>query len=377
VGCTGDADCTNSQRCVQSVCRTACTSAEQCAAQGLLCDTSTSACVQCAAPADCPASSYCIAGACVPDICDATESMCTGTGFVSCNAAGSGWTNLTPCPSGVTCVAKAGVASCSGGPPIDGGSVDSPSQVCSTATVDPCTSIAQFTGTQVLDGNGDDLCTVPSFQFGFQSYPSAGRLININGAPQDRKEIVTGRVGWGTDGLHLFFDVTDPSVQTTSMKDPNRAITDAYRGDSLEIYFSSNNNNLTGLTGTDTNTMYVIIPATGPAVSVKVNNNNGASTATPTELNKSYYVQKSTSTGYAIEALLPWPSGGPPASGSTIRFDLILNSADSNTYSVDDMRDGQLIYHIETLTTGSSCQGSNDGPVPYCDNRTWCATTLQ
>jgi hypothetical protein len=75
-----------------------------------------------------------------------------------------------------------------------------------------------------------------------------------------------------------------------------------------------------------------------------------------------------------IEALLPWP-GTPPTVGSSIRFDLALNSADDKFGTVGDMRDGQLIYHLANVGN-TTCQGNNDGTVPFCDDRTWCTTTL-
>jgi hypothetical protein len=40
------------------------------------------------------------------------------------------------------------------------------------------------------------------------------------------------------------------------------------------------------------------------------------------------------------------------------------------------MRDAQMVYYVGTVTD-TTCQSSNDGTVPYCDDRTWCTTTLE
>jgi hypothetical protein len=73
---------------------------------------------------------------------------------------------------------------------------------------------------------------------------------------------------------------------------------------------------------------------------------------------------------------LPWP-GTAPAAGATVRFDIVLNSADKTFTSVDDMRDGQLIYYLGTVTGTTTCQGTGgDGNVPFCDDRIWCSTNI-
>jgi hypothetical protein len=148
-----------------------------------------------------------------------------------------------------------------------------------------------------------------------------------------------------------------------------------YQGDSIELFVSSNNN-LTGLTGSDANSLHLIIPAAGPAVSVKTDNGSGASSGRHSELPTAQYKQTLTATGYAIEAVLPWPGGTPPNAGTTMRFDIGLNSADKNFGGIDDMRDGQMLFFVGTVGGNTTCQ-SSDGTVPYCDNRTWCATPAQ
>jgi len=188
-------------------------------------------------------------------------------------------------------------------------------------------------------------------------------------------EIATVRVAWSSAGLSAFIDVLDASVETVSMVDATQQISKIYQGDSIELMISSSNN-VTGLTGTDNNTLHVTVPAAGPAVIVKTSDSGGASQGAYTSLPTNQYAQKITATGYAIELRLPWP-GATPTAGSTVRFDMALNSADSTYTSVDDLRDGQLIFYLGTLTGPTTCQGTGgDGNVPFCDDRLWCSTTV-
>jgi hypothetical protein len=381
VECLADGDCTADQHCVQNTCQAACTTDKQCTPQGMLCDLTTSICVLCKAQTDCPESAYCQDGLCKPDVCDSTESRCSDDGVSACNANGDGWGPVTACDDAHPCKAFGGVATCGGsGLPdaaldggnssVDGGFIDAGNSSdtpigpgCTTATMVPCTAIPQFTGTQTVDGNGDDMCQVPSFVF---NKANAAKVNNYNNIPDSQFESITARVAWSPEGLRAFFDVTDASVQTVNMVDPSQAITKSYQGDSIELYLTSSNT-LTGPTSEDSNSIQVIIPANGPAVSVKTDSNG---TGTPTALPAEQYKQATTSGGYAIEVLLPWP-GGPPSGGAQVSFDLAFNSADTIFGSVDDMRDAQVIYYMGTVGAGSSCQ------APYCDDRAWCATTLQ
>ncbi len=176
-------------------------------------------------------------------------------------------------------------------------------------------------------------------------------------------------MGWTQAGIVAFLDVKDASVQTVNMKDPGQAVAKAYQGDSIEFFVSSTDA-LTGLTGTDNTALQITVPASGPAAQVKT-----ASGGSPTQtaLPQAQYAQSTSSTGYTIELKLPWP-GGAPSAGAKIRFDMALNSADTNCSGVDDMRDGQLIFYLGTVSN-TTCP--NNTPDVWCDDRTWCSATLQ
>jgi hypothetical protein len=323
----------------------------------MLCDKTQGVCIECGVDAlTCDKGLLCDpTGKCVPPVCTAGDRICQGSGVATCVANGSGYGAPKACPGGSSCKQEGGVLGCYD---ADGGlACDIPG--------DPCAQIPAFIGTQKLDGLGDDFCGVP-FAILDGTHNQAAKDYHVR-AP----EVASIQVAWSASGLHVFVDVTDASVQTVQMADAAQAVAQCYQGDSIEILFSSSNN-VTGLTGTDTNTTHVQIPASGPGVTVKTTNgSDGTATSLPT----AQFAQKITPTGYAIEALLPWPGAQKPNLGTTIRFDLTLNSADKNFSGVSDMRDGSLMYHMGEVAN-STCQ-TNEGLAPYCDDRIWCPTKLQ
>ena len=253
-------------------------------------------------------------------------------------------------------------------PPDDGGTASDTPLTCTTETFSPCTDMPKFSGTQTVDGQDDDFCQVPSFTF---DKGAAAVVNNYNSILDSEFPVVTARLAWDDAGLHAFFDVADADVQSVDMKDPGQATERPYQGDSLELFFSSNDN-ATGAPGGDSGTVQVTLAATGPSVSVKVTNNGGIGTEC-TALPEAQYKSVKTDTGYAIEVLLPW-QGGAPSGGGKIRFDLALNIADSNCSGVDDMRDAQMILVQGSVSEQTSCPG---GAEVWCDDRTWCSTTLK
>jgi hypothetical protein len=377
IDCVSHDNCgASNKRCLLNTCRTVCTTNADCTSLGMVCDTSVNACKQCVTNKDCPASWYCLVATCVPDVCDATLSACNGTSYAGCSADGDVFNAFVTCGASKPCTARGSIATCGGVPFRDGGVsdgavafADAGASSCSGGTMaDPCKAgLPKFTGSQTVDGNGSELCSLPYFVLNAQN---AVKIINSNNVPTSQFETATARVGWSAAGLHAYIDVLDTSVQTASMADPSQAVNKAYQGDSIELFLASNTN-VTGMTSKDSNTIHLIVPANGTAVSVKDSGNSGTSSALPT----SQYAQMATRTGYAIEVLIPWPGSAPSAAGA-IRFDMAINSADKNFAGIDKMRDGQLIYTIGSVSGSTTCQGS-DGTVPWCDDRTWCQTTVQ
>jgi hypothetical protein len=381
VACLADEQCSDDKKCIQNACRIACDSDEQCTSQGLLCDTDSSGCVECKTHGDCPSSKYCNSGACKADFCDGTQSICTDKGVAACNEAGDGWAEAESCGD-QACHASGGVATCGEQPPadggpdeidggqaaVDGGQPGDTSIGCTTEKATPCTAIPKFTGTQTLDGKDDDMCQVPSFTFD----KAAAAVVNNQNSIQDSEfPEATVRVAWSEAGLHVFFDVKDGSVQSVFGKDPEQATQKPYQGDSIELFFSSSDN-ATGAPGADSGALHLTLAATGPSVAVKTTNENGIATVY-TELPEEQYKTVTTDAGYAIEALIPW-QGDAPSGDAKVRFDLAINIADTNCSGVDDMRDAQMVLNQSAVDGQTSCPG---GTEPWCDDRTWCVTTLQ
>ena len=105
---------------------------------------------------------------------------------------------------------------------------------------------------------------------------------------------------------------------------------------------------------------------------MKTTNSGGLATAY-TELSQEQYKAVETDAGYAIEALIPW-QGDAPSGEAKVRFDLAVNTADTNCSGVDDMRDAQMVLQQSSVSEPTSCPG---GAEPWCDDRTWCVATLQ
>jgi len=254
------------------------------------------------------------------------------------------------------------------GPSDDGGgsASDGPRTCGVPATAAPCTSLPNLIVTQTLDGKGDEFCDVPAFHLNADTAKAAGKVIVQNATPP---EDATVKVAWSSAGLAVFVEVADASVQTVNSVASSQAIDKVYQGDSIELFLASSND-VKGLPGSDSNALHVTIPADGPAVLVKDTSDG----VTHSAWQASQYKQVKTATGYTIEAQLPWP-GSAPGTGALVRFDIGLNSADKTFGTVDDMRDGQLLFYVGQVAT-SSCQ-SSDGTVPFCDDRTWCTTLLQ
>lgn len=389
VECSKDTDCASGQRCVQNACRAACDSDKACTGQGMLCSFDLGVCTQCSAQQPCPTGSYCDgSGLCKLAACLSGESMCVGNGIAACKADGTGFGTVSACPPSRTCTVYGGLASCveltssldAGTASSDGGEAASDgggSQVvvgpraCGVPfSAAPCTSLPNLLVTQTLDGRGDELCDVPAFHLNADTAKTAGKVLVTNATPP---EDATVKVAWSSAGLAVFVDVVDASVQTVNAVAPSQAIDKCYQGDSIELFVASSSD-VKGAPGSDSNALHVTIPADGPAVLVKTTTSNGSTTITHSAWTAGQYKQVKTATGYAIEAQLPWP-GGAPSTGTLVRFDIGLNSADKTFGSVDDMRDGQLLYYVGAVTS-STCQAS-DGTVPFCDDRTWCTTLLQ
>ncbi|MBN1606212.1 MAG: hypothetical protein JW940_06240 [Polyangiaceae bacterium] len=424
VDCNSDADCLDEAlpACASDgTCRAACSATDdECSSLGQVCDRMEGYCVQCRHDGDCPASEHCRSAACVPDLCDPGESRCDGNEVAECNDAGNAFGPSVPCGPGQICTALLSHATCTtpgpgqggaggegqggaagtggeepeagnpgtggleptggkGGTAPTGGSggsggfggggsggFDEPggaggqggSGGCATGAA-PCTSIPHFAGAQNVDGYDDEFCNIPSFLLDFGSHNA--KVNTYRTASPSETALV--RAAWSPFALHVFVTVTDSSVHAWTSDDH------VYEGDSIEL-FVANTESVTGDPGDDANAKQIQASyERGFVVHVQDAGETSRQLLPETELKGRVFVG-----GYTIELKVPW-IGPPPHSGSTIRVNLVLNSAQNTTEAT--WRDAQAI-----LTMGPPGERFDGSPCgadiqPYCDDRAWCQTALE
>jgi hypothetical protein len=418
VDCISDADCLDTALpacAADGTCHAACTANDDdCAMLGLVCDRMGGYCVECRYDGDCPASQHCRSAACVPDLCAPGDSRCEGNEVAECNDAGNAFGPSVPCGAGQVCTALLSHATCatpgqgeggaggqggvgeSGGAEPDagqpgtagvepvGGSAGSAAQGgtggstggasgsdepggaagqggtghCATGAA-PCTMIPHFAGAQIMDGYDDEFCDVPSFLLDFGSHNAKVNSFRT----ANPSETALARVAWSSNALHVFVTVTDPSVHPWISDDH------VYEGDSVELMLA-NSESVSGDPADDSNTMEIQASyQRGFVVHVDNGSETSREPVPPGSLKGRVFAG-----GYTVELRVPW-LGAAPHSGSTIRFDLALNSAQNTAEAT--WRDAQAVLTMgpsgETFA-GSPCGSDVE---PYCDDRAWCPTELE
>jgi hypothetical protein len=360
VECVGDGDCTaiaEGHICANHQCVAPCSTDDDCTG-GLKCnvDESPSFCSECVSSADCAEKEYCSQGSCVADLCVANvDQACIGSGIATCNAEGSGFGTSEACTDGKACTVTDSRASCG-----------SATSGCTNraGVVDPCKKIPKYTGTQVVDGLGDDFCSIPTFELSFANAAGVNNNKVTGGATSDFKQYAVARVGWTAEAFVAYVEVFGKPVRANS--DPNRI----WDGDSVELMITTNPS-VPGLTSDDPLALHVILNHS-QGVTVKSDATSGTHTPiTDPNLAKMRY----TDNGYAAEIRIPWPGSASVSSGSQVRFDMALNvdteSVDPNTWG----RDAQAVLAMTTLTGTSTCSATP--ATPFCDERLWCPTKLE
>ena len=257
------------------------------------------------------------------------------------------------CLAGVSCAVDASV------------SPDLPVGQCASGGA-PCSALAHFTGTQVVDGKDDEFCNIPSFELNFTN---AAKVIEWNTATgRTYPERAVVRVGWDDKGIHAFFRVYDTNFTPAAL-----GVT-PWNGDGVEIFFTTSKD-LTGFTQEDLNTVHVIA---SPPVVVHANDSAAlaADSIESTPLPAGQFATGSDTTGYWVELDIPWV-GPVPTAGSQIRLDFQLNSADGPRALGDSyVRDAEAIFYMATVPSTVS-----DGSIvaygePYDDDLAWCTSVL-
>jgi hypothetical protein len=240
-----------------------------------------------------------------------------------------------------------------------------PAGQCTTATLNPCSApIPRFNGTQMVDGNADDFCDVPITTLSLAS--AALSIGNTAGTPH-RADI---RVAWSETALHVHAAVTDPNVLVQA---PN----DSWSGDSLDVYIAASGNVTGSLSLDDAWQVILAPPSTDGSIAAS------AMRYPAIEAISSGFANTLTDDGYAVELLLPWPGGAVLASGAAVMLNFALNVREQACDGTDlnSCRQYYGAFFAGAAGSPSDCDNytllSGRSAEPWCDDRTWCPTTLE
>jgi hypothetical protein len=214
---------------------------------------------------------------------------------------------------------------------------------CASFTANPCVSIPHFTGTQVVDGLGDEFCNVPG---AILDLGNAGYVSPTGATSSTRTEI---RVAWSDAGLHAFVHVDDPNVFRTT----------TYPWDSDNVqFFVTAETPRGGVPVVDVGYQLFILPPDAT---------HAATSTTTTSLGPDVRVGgKVVATGYDLELLWSWTGAlTPMVSSKVIGFDLVVGVNDSGGAA----RDFEYGLYLGTPTT--TCVDL------YCDDALWCHPILE
>jgi hypothetical protein len=239
----------------------------------------------------------------------------------------------------------------------------------------PCTRIPLFTGVQVVDGLGNEFCSIPGFEL---SFANAAQIVEYNGAqgtadyPGRAAELYPERaivrVAWSTSHIYAFVRVYDPQVV------PAESVANIWNADGIELYITTNRN-VTGSTVNDASAYHFIIsPGAGSANGLGATVKTTDYTGVHSPLSDKQFATTQDAEGYTVELRYSLPLGAHLSTGTQVYFDFALSSATDNV-SGSNPRDGQAVYYAGQAPSSSPC---GTGTVqPYCDDRIWCPTVLK
>lgn len=232
---------------------------------------------------------------------------------------------------------------------------------------DACNHIPRFTGTQRIDGFGDELCALPVSAWDKRTTP----FQIPTPPPAEVDPRVELRVGWSNVGLHIHVHVVDTTG--VIVVPPEVAVSES---DSVEIYasgFLPTGGDYDDVT--DVGATHVILTPPGAGLAARANIFDSRYDHPAVALSPSLYAARIVDDGYEVELQLPWTlltrGTAPPTSGAGIGFDVALNKDRAS----DKKRILQTFLGYRTdPVTPSSCNTFK--LEPWCDDRTWCVPTL-
>jgi hypothetical protein len=255
-----------------------------------------------------------------------------------------------------------------------------------------CTKVPSFTGTQVVDGFGDEFCAIPATKLAVRD----GVVPPTWGAPGSLvSSTVHARVAWSPLGIHAHFHVDDGAIITV----PGGGL------DSVILYVGGDiaRSGLFDAATHDPGFMEIVLaPEGGPVGWPGFTGDMPATTAglfcrpdsstthcAPESMGQLVApVQTATRrvpSGYEYELYVPWGTLGraaPPSSGDSIAIDLGYFACDDPSavgkrdFACGSGYGGESWIGFTPLPTGTSstCESV---VIPDCDDRTWCTATLE
>jgi hypothetical protein len=233
----------------------------------------------------------------------------------------------------------------------------------------PCSNLPHFTGTQVVDGNGNEFCDIVATEFdvgrGYYDDPPD------SGAGITTKAYI--RAAWSSTGLHIHVHVDQATVN------PPASGTVIYFGDGIEA-FASLTDNLTGSFGPGADPAVQVIATPATATEPSLSSVATATTGITGTLAPSQFAGRLVPGGYEVEFELPWSviAGGTdagivPVAGDSIGYDIACDVQGPNgtrlyQSSLSDNAPGPDTASVGTCTVGF--------PHPSCDDLIWCVVGL-
>jgi hypothetical protein len=193
-------------------------------------------------------------------------------------------------------------------------------------------------------------------RFGLSTAPWRGE-----GSGYDPYAIVSAKVGWSDEALHVHVHVLDDAVY------PDPDDTTLWNGDSVQVFVAGSNDLDGNYSGTEAGgAKHVLVSPDGRGLELYEYPSLSYS-AYPSE----DFAARIVDDGYEVELRIPWSSAANPRTrGTNFGFALVVTSDDSG--SGVEVEGGVAVY--PSTTPATICE---DEATPGCDNRTWCTPSLE
>jgi hypothetical protein len=238
----------------------------------------------------------------------------------------------------------------------DAGGASPSTPECTSQTGDYCSELPRFTGTQVVDGVGDEFCGIPAMSGRVSELPS----IHADYADTSLPTSYELRAAWSDDAFVAHVRVIDEAIETDTSSE-------LWRGDTVQLYIAPSSE-LTGNYGDDQDGTARHILVSPP----DADNPDGravflASNTEYTDVPEGSFASRLVQGGYEVEVRLQWADNAEPrVSGASFGFNFSMSVLDSDAI-VEPELEGWL-SHDDAL---EQCDH------PWCDDRHWCQPRLE